>query len=451
MKKILFFLLVALVVASCVPTQKAEVPTPVNPLEWSNDAVMYEVNVRQFTPEGTFNAFASHLPRLKELGVEILWLMPIHPIGEKNRKGSLGSYYSIRDYKAVNPEFGTIEDFKSLVNKAHEMGFKVLIDCVANHSSWDNVWMENHKDWYTQDSLGNIIPPVADWSDVADLNYNNAEMRAAMLDAMKFWVKETNIDGYRCDYAGGVPTDFWETARVALDSIKPVFMLAENEDALDLLNKAFDCNYGWTVHHLMNEIYKGEKSATDILGYFAKADSTYPAGKYILNFTSNHDENSWQGTEYERLGASAKTFAALSFTLPGMPLIYTGQEAGLNKRLLFFEKDEIDWKTDTTMTPFYAKLIDLKQENPALWNGAAGSKINFLPTSDVQKLLVFTREKENNTVLVIMNLSGAPLSGTYKTESTKTLKDWFSGENIALAAENKVELQPWECRIYTTK
>ena len=451
MKKILFFLLVALVVASCVPTQKAEVPTPVNPLEWSNDAVMYEVNVRQFTPEGTFNAFASHLPRLKELGVEILWLMPIHPIGEKNRKGSLGSYYSIRDYKAVNPEFGTIEDFKALVNKAHEMGFKVLIDCVANHSSWDNVWMENHKDWYTQDSLGNIIPPVADWSDVADLNYDNAEMRAAMLDAMKFWVKDANIDGYRCDYAGGVPTDFWETARVALDSIKPVFMLAENEDALDLLNKAFDCNYGWTVHHLMNEIYKGEKGATDFRGFFAKTDSTYPAGKYILNFTSNHDENSWQGTEYERLGASAKTFAALSFTLPGMPLIYTGQEAGLNKRLLFFEKDEIDWKTDTTMTPFYAKLIDLKQENPALWNGAAGSKINFLPTSDVQKLLVFTREKENNTVLVVMNLSGAPLSGTYKTESTKTLKDWFSEENVKLAAENKTELQPWEYRIYTTK
>ena len=451
MKKILFVLLAALVVASCAPSKKTEVATPVNPLEWSNDAVMYEVNVRQFTPEGTFNAFASHLPRLKELGVEILWLMPIHPIGEKNRKGSLGSYYSIRDYKAVNPEFGTIEDFKALVNKAHEMGFKVLIDCVANHSSWDNVWMENHKDWYTQDSLGNIIPPVADWSDVADLNYDNAEMRAAMLDAMKFWVKDANIDGYRCDYAGGVPTDFWETARVALDSIKPVFMLAENEDALDLLNKAFDCNYGWTVHHLMNEIYKGEKSATDIQGYFAKTDSTYPAGKYILNFTSNHDENSWQGTEYERLGASAKTFAVLSFTLPGMPLIYTGQEAGLNKRLLFFEKDEIDWKTDTTMTPFYAKLVDLKQENPALWNGTAGSKIHFLPTSDVQKLLVFTREKENNTVLVVMNLSGAPLSGTYKTESTKTLKDWFSGENIALAAENKVELQPWECRIYTTK
>ncbi len=451
MKKILFVILAALVVASCVPSKKAEVATLANPLEWSNDAVMYEVNVRQFTPEGTFNAFAGHLPRLKALGVEILWFMPIHPIGEKNRKGTLGSYYSIRDYKAVNPEFGTIEDFKSLVNKAHEMGFKVLIDCVANHSSWDNVWIENYKDWYTQDSLGNIIPPVADWSDVADLNYNNAEMRAAMLDAMKFWVKEANIDGYRCDYAGGVPTDFWETARVALDSIKPVFMLAENEDALDLLNKAFDCNYGWTVHHLMNEIYKGEKSATDIQGYFAKTDSTYPAGKYILNFTSNHDENSWQGTEYERLGASVKAFAALSFTLPGMPLIYTGQEAGLNKRLLFFEKDEIDWKTDTTMTPFYAKLIDLKQENPALWNGAAGSKINFLPTSDVQKLLVFAREKENNTVLVVMNLSGAPLSGTYKTENTKTLTDWNSGENVTLAAENKVELQPWEYRIYTTK
>ena len=451
MRRILLFsLLAALLLGACTPAPKTET-APVNPLEWSNDAVMYEVNVRQFTPEGTFNAFAEHLPRLKELGVEILWFMPIHPIGEKNRKGSLGSYYSIRDYKAVNPEFGTIDDFKALVNKAHEMGFKVIIDCVANHSSFDNVWTENHTEWYTQDSLGNIIPPVADWSDVADLNYDNTEMRAAMLDAMKFWVAEAGIDGYRCDYAGGVPTDFWETARVALDSIKPVFMLAENEDALDLLNKAFECNYGWTVHHLMKEIYEGKKNVTDIQGYFAKADSTYPAGKYILNFTSNHDENSWNGTEYERLGESVKTYAALSFALPGMPLIYTGQEAGLDRRLAFFEKDSINWSKDISMTTFYAKLIDLKQENPALWNGAAGGKIQFLQTSEPQKLLAFKREKENNSVLVMMNLAGVPFKGTVQTGETKTYTNWFTGENTEVSATNQVKLAPWEYKILVLK
>ncbi len=451
MRRILLFsLLAAILLSACTPAPKTET-APVNQLEWSNDAVMYEVNVRQYTPEGTFNAFAEHLPQLKELGVEILWFMPIHPIGEKNRKGSLGSYYSIRDYKAVNPEFGTIDDFNALVNKAHEMGFKVIIDCVANHSAFDNVWTESHKDWYTQDSLGNIIPPVADWSDVADLNYDNTEMRAAMLDAMKFWVAEAGIDGYRCDYAGGVPTNFWETARIALDSIKPVFMLAENEDALDLLNKAFECNYGWTVHHLMKEIYQGKKNVTDIQGYFTKADSTYPAGKYILNFTSNHDENSWNGTEYERLGESVKTYAALSFTIPGMPLIYTGQEAGLDKRLAFFEKDSINWSKDTAMTTFYAKLIDLKQENPALWNGVAGGKILFLQTSEPEKLLAFKREKENNSVLVMMNLSEIPIHGTVQTGETKTYLNWVTGENAEVSATNQVDLAPWEYKILVSK
>ena len=452
MKRILFYtLLVALYLVSCSPARKTENTITANPQEWSKNVVMYEVNVRQYTHEGTFNAFAAHLPRLKELGVDILWFMPIHPIGEKNRKGTLGSYYSIRDYKAVNPEFGTLNDFKTLVDKAHEMGFKVLIDCVANHSSWDNVWMENHKDWYSQDSLGNVIPPMPDWADVADLNYNNPGLRAAMLDAMKFWVREANIDGYRCDYAGGVPTDFWEAARLSLDSIKPVFMLAEDQDHLDLLNKAFDCNYGWTMHHYMNEVYSGIKTADDIRGYFAQIDSTYPPGKYPLEFTSNHDENSWNGTAYERLGEAVKTFAALSFTVPGMPLVYSGQEVGLNKRLAFFEKDQIDWTTDTTMTTFYKKLTSLKHENPALWNGLAGGEIRFLQTSDSQKLLAFQREKENNKVLVVMNLSGTLLSGSFNIENQESLTNWYTGDNVVFTSENKVELQPWEYEIYISK
>ncbi|MBN1819870.1 MAG: alpha-glucosidase C-terminal domain-containing protein [Prolixibacteraceae bacterium] len=451
MKKTIFFLLFVLfLVVSCNQAGKDTTVQKVveNPLSWSEDAVMYEVNVRQYTPEGTFNAFAEHLPRLKKLGVEILWFMPIHPIGIKNRKGTLGSYYSIRDYKAVNPEFGTLEDFKSLVNKAHEMGFKVLIDCVANHSSWDNVWITEHKDWYSQDSLGNVIPPVADWSDVADLNYDNADMRAAMLDALKYWVAEADIDGYRCDYAGGVPTDFWEQARSELDKIKPVFMLAEDQDHLDLLNNAFDCNYGWTFHHYMNEIYSGVKPVSVISEYFAQVDTTYPPGTYPLQFTTNHDENSWNGTVFERLGDAVKTFAVLSFTVPGMPLIYSGQEAGLNKRLEFFEKDEIDWSHDPAMGELYTKLIDLKKENPALWNGDAGSRIKFLETSVPEKIVAFTREKDKDMVLVIMNLSPAQVSSTVNITESGNYTDVFSGENVKLQAGSEMDFKPWEYFVY---
>jgi glycosidase len=377
----LLILALALLISSCQPAAKKEVAKgpegKANFPEWSKNAVMYEVNVRQYTPEGTFLAFEEHLPRLKEMGVDILWFMPIQPISKKNRKGSLGSYYSVKDYKAVNPEFGTLDDFKALVKRAHEMGFKVMIDWVGNHTGWDNVWMKDHKDWYTQDSLGNVVSPVADWHDTADLNYNNQQMRQAMLDALKFWVKETDIDGYRCDFAGGVPTEFWEKARLSLDSIKPVFMLGENQDQMDLLNKAFNVNYGWAFHHLMNEVAQGKKTAQAMDSLLVREDSVYPEKTYALQFTSNHDENSWNGTEYERLGDAVKTMAILSFTVPGMPLIYTGQEAGLNKRLAFFEKDSIDWN-NLDMQQFYQKLIQLKKTQPALWNGEAGGQLTIV-------------------------------------------------------------------------
>lgn len=451
-KSILFFLFATLLLVSCNQPSKKKGQKPgathETPLAWTNDAVMYEVNVRQYTPEGTFNAFAKHLPRLKNMGIEILWFMPIHPIGEENRKGSLGSYYSIKDYKAVNPEFGTLDDFKALVGKAHQMGFKVLLDCVANHSAWDNTWMSENKDWYTQDSLGNVIPPVADWSDVADLNYENAGMRNAMADAMEFWVAEAGIDGYRCDYAGGAPTDFWEAARKELDKIKPVFMLAEDQDHLDLLKNAFDCNYSWTFHHYMNEIYSGEKPVSVVAEYFAQIDTTYPEGAYPLQFTSNHDENSWNGTVYERLGDAVKTFAVLSFTVPGMPLIYSGQEAGLNKRLEFFEKDEIDWTRDPSMGKFYTKLISLKKENPALWNGNAGGWINFTGTSVPDKVIAFTREKDGNKILVVMNLSGGQANCTIDIQGSELYNEVFSSEKIQINKTTEFKLEPWGYKVY---
>ena len=445
-------MVLAFLLGACsTSTQKDQKPVvEENPLAWVDDATMYEVNVRQFTPEGTFNAFAEHLPRLKELGVEILWFMPIHPIGEENRKGTLGSYYAISDYKAVNPEFGTFDDFKGLVAKAHDMGFKVLIDCVANHTAWDNVWISEHKDWYTQDSLGNVLPPNPDWSDVADLNYDNADMRDAMIDAMEYWVAEADIDGYRCDYAGGVPTDFWEDAREALDEIKPVFMLAEDQDHLDLLNSAFDCNYGWTFHHYMNEVYSGVKTVQDMRDYFAQIDTTYPEGTYPLQFTSNHDENSWNGTVYERLGDAVKTFAVLSFTVPGMPLIYSGQEAGLDKRLEFFEKDEIDWQRDPSMAELYTKLIDLKQQNPALWNGEAGGEIEFLKTNDPESLMAFQRQKEGNVVAVIMNLSGERIVGSAQVEGG-SYTEYFSGQEMQLDEKTGIAIEPWDYMVFVKK
>ena len=412
--------------------------------EWSHDAVIYEVNVRQFTPEGTFEAFSEHLPRLKELGVEILWFMPIYPISEKNRKGTLGSYYAISDYTGVNPEFGTFEDFKQLVEEAHSMGFKVLLDWVANHTGWDGPWIENNPEWFTHDSLGNIVSPVADWTDVADLNYDNAQMRAAMIDAMQYWVSEANIDGFRCDVAGMVPVDFWNDARAALDSIKPVFMLAEDEAESDLLHKAFNMNYGWEFHHIMNNIAQGKASADAVAAYYAKVDSVYPKGSYMMHFTSNHDENSWNGTVYERMGDAVKTMAALSFTLPGMPLIYSGQEAGNNKRLEFFEKDEIDW-SNLEMQQFYAKLIDLKQQNKALWNGCEGGKINFVSLTSKNNILAFNRVANGNKIVSIFNLSNQVLINQIADDQiVGNYTDALTGETFSLTSATKFELAPWQ-------
>ncbi|MFD2612405.1 alpha-amylase family glycosyl hydrolase [Paenibacillus gansuensis] len=416
--------------------------------EWSNKAVMYEVNVRQYTKEGTFKAFEAHLPRLKELGVDMLWLMPIHPISEKNRIGSLGSYYAVQDYKKVNSEFGTAEDFRSLVEKAHEMGFKVILDWVANHTGWDHPWTEN-PGWHTTDETGKIVQPAGtNWADVADLNYENSDMQAAMLDAMKYWVSEYGIDGYRCDYAGGVPKAFWEKVRTELEEIKPVYLLAEDDQQIGLLTKAFHSNYGWQVYHMMNRIAKGLGNAEQIQKYGDRFETTYPQGAYPLNFTSNHDENSWVGTEFERLKDAVKPMAALSFTLPGMPLIYSGQEAGLNKRLAFFEKDEISWD-NLSMTPLYQDLIRLKHENEALWNGSAGGPFRSLGVGD-KRILAFERTKGSNTVVVVMNLSGeavkssvsmADMAGSYKLFPSQTAAE--------MQTEQPVDLKPWEYLIYT--
>ena len=448
-RNLLFISLLAAALFSCQPAVKTNTTTTGIP-EWTKNAVLYEVNIRQYTPEGTFKAFETHLPRLKELGVDILWIMPIHPISEKNRKGSLGSYYAVKDYKGVNPEFGTLEDFKALVNKAHEMGFKVILDWVANHTGWDNAWITEHPDWYTQDSTGTIIPPNPDWSDIADLNFDSKPMRQAMIEAMDFWVKETNIDGYRCDVAWGVPQDFWEAATASLDSIKPVYMLAEDEDHPALLEKAFESNYAWKLHHILNEVAIGKKTAADIKTYFDESVNKYAPGSFPMQFITNHDENSWQGTEYERMGDAVQTFAALTFTMEGIPLIYNGQEAGLNKRLLFFEKDTINW-SNLEMQKFYQSLVQLKHSNTALWNGTAGATMVFVETTASQNVLAFTREKDKNQVLAVFNLSPNPVELSLQLSRSGNYQDYFTGESKTLVNGLVLKLDKWGYRIFIRK
>jgi glycosidase len=415
--------------------------------DWTRSANIYEVNVRQYTKEGTINAFVSHLPRLRSMGVNILWFMPIQPIGVKNRKGSLGSYYSIRDYTAVNPEFGTMEDFKRLVAKAHGMGFRVILDWVANHSSWDTEWIEKHPDWYARDSKGEIIAPY-DWTDVAKLNYQQHYMREAMIQAMMYWVREADIDGFRCDVAGEVPLDFWEEARRRIESIKPVWMIAEDADKLQLMNKAFNANYAWPFHHLMNEIAKGKKPASAVTEQIEKELANYPKGSYAMQFITNHDENSWNGTEYERLGDGTQAFAVLYYTIPGMPLIYSGQEAALKKRLLFFEKDQIDW-SNTALIPFYTKLNALKSENPALWNGKHGGVYKKIPHNKENAVVALSRTHPLSKVISIVNLTGTAqevLLDGYEDKGSYT--DYFTGAKVTFHPQHKLTLKAWEYRVW---
>lgn len=444
---IMFVLSISLLV-SCNTKQQEEKKSiefqKVNHVEWSKNATIYEVNIRQFTPEGTFNAFEEHLPRLKEMGVDILWIMPIHPIGEKNRKGTLGSYYAVKDYYTVNPEFGTEEDFRNLINKIHELGMYVIIDWVANHSAWDNELINKHPEWYTKNEDGEIISPVDDWTDVADFNFNVPEMRQYMTDALKYWVSEFNIDGYRCDVAGMVPVDFWNNVRYELDQIKPVFMLAEANEP-ELHEYAFDMTYAWDMHFLWNEIARGNKTIEDLVQQFEKEKTKYGSDDYRMYFTSNHDENSWKGTALERLGKAVKPFTVLSATAPAMPLVYSGQEACLNKQLDFFEKDNINWKNECCLDELYTKLFQLKKDNPALWNGDFGGTMERIATTADDKVFAFARTKGEHKVITILNLSAEEVEFEFTNELDGTgLTELFTDEEFA----NSYQLAAWDYKVF---
>jgi glycosidase len=414
--------------------------------EWSRKAVIYEVNLRQYTPEGTFRAFQAHLPRLKAMGTEILWLMPINPIGTEQRKGSLGSYYSVKDYLAVNPEFGTKEDLKTLVAAAHRLGMKVIIDWVANHTSWDNALVKEHPDWYQHDSAGNIVPPVKDWTDVAALNYDNPGLRKYMTDALIYWVKEADIDGYRCDVAGMIPVGFWNKAVPEIKKVKHVFMLAEWETP-EMHDTAFDMTYSWDLYKAMNQIAKGEKTADYIDTVLAKEDTTYPRDAYRMRFTSNHDENSWNGTEYQRLGPGAKCFAALDFVLPGMPLIYSGQEAAFDHALRFFDKDTIQWDS-YPLEGFYTALIKLKREHKALWNGLEGGALLPLDTGHGKEVYACLRKNGDDRVIGVFNLTGHPVSVPVSgPDINGRFRDAFTGTIVNVREGMVFNLGPWDYRV----
>ena len=446
---IILFCIVQLAWSQATNTKSVS-SSQVNHPDWSLNANIYEVNIRQYTPEGTFAAFEKSLPRLKKMGVDILWLMPINPIGIKNRKGTLGSYYSVKDYLGVNPEFGTLDDLKKLVKHAHDLGMHVIIDWVANHTSWDNNLIKNHPEWYTHDSTGKIIAPVPDWTDVADLDYSQKGLWKYMTDALIYWVKEADIDGYRCDVAGMIPVEFWNSAVPGIKKVKNVFMLAEWETP-EMHTIAFDMTYSWDLFHLMNDIAKGTKTAGDIDSMLVKEKRDYPADAYRMRFTTNHDENSWNGTEFERMGEAAKTFAVLCYTLPGMPLIYSGQESAFNRRLKFFDKDTIDWN-DYRLAGFYATLNKLKSGNSVLCNGSAGGKMMKVNTNNDKHIFAFLRIKDKNTMFVIINLSNISQKITLKGKSySGDFLDLFTNEKSHFQEGEIMTMKPWEYKVYYDK
>jgi len=438
----------ALIVSALLPAIAAaqQAPSQIAHPAWSSSAVLYEVNVRQYTPEGTFAAFDRQLPRTDSLGVDIYWIMPVQPIGKLNRKGPLGSYYSVRDYTAVNPEFGTIADFKALVKDIHRRGKRVILDWVPNHTSFDNVWITAHPDWYMHRADGSIMNArddqnrQTDWTDVAELNYDNAAMRKAMIAAMRWWVDSTHVDGFRCDVAGGVPMDFWMEARRALATARPdLFFLAEGEGPK--FHAAFDATYGWEFHHLLNELAQGKKPTSELDAYLARTRRDYPAGAYRMYFTSNHDENSWNGSEFERMGENHKPAFVLAATmLESLPLIYTGQEASLHKRLRFFEKDTVDWK-GPSLASFYRSMTDLKHANRALWNGAFGGDEAALQTDGGARVYSFVRTRGANSVLVAVNFGDHESYVSYRGLSHPGgYTDWFDKSQVTLGSSGTLDI-----------
>ncbi|MCE1188114.1 MAG: alpha-amylase [Ignavibacteria bacterium] len=427
------------------PGQGKHIATPPR---WSYDKCIYEVNLRQYTKSGTIKDFIPGMQKLKDMGVGILWLMPVHPIGEVNRKGSLGSYYSVKDYYGLDANLGTKADFRTLVTTAHQMGMYVILDWVANHTAWDNALAKEHPDYFTLDSNGKFVPPVADWHDVIDLNYDNKGLWDYMAGAMEFWVKEFNIDGFRCDVASMVPTAFWQYTRERLDKTKPVFMLAEAEE-LELHNNAFDMTYSWNLMSTMMRTARGERKPAHLMELVSRQLKEYPEDAFRMRFTTNHDENSWNGTSVERFGKAVDCYNVFTATIPGMFLVYSGQEAGETKRLNFFEKDPIDWKEHSNYSLF-TKLMHLKSEHAIFRNGKLGGSFESLVSDTNIIAVAFIRELAGKKAVVFINFNDKPTSITVNDKRLQdTFKEYFSGRTIVIdKASTDIQLKPYEYQIW---
>ncbi|MDT0558925.1 alpha-amylase family glycosyl hydrolase [Ichthyenterobacterium sp. W332] len=472
MKHLLTFVFISLIVSSCKKDEKeAQVATLENEVaknviepvskDMMETAIIYEANIRQYSPEGSFDAFTKDIPQLKQLGVKVIWLMPVFPISETKRKATggkfasefpenerkkyLGSYYAVTDFTKINPEFGDIEDFRSLVKTAHENDIYVILDWVPNHTGWDHEWLKSNPEYYTQNENGDVIHPEGtDWTDVADLNYDNKEMRKEMIEDMKHWIINENIDGFRCDVAGSVPTDFWKEAIPQLRAEKDLFMLAEAWEPELLKGNLFDMAYGWDTHHVMNHIAQGKENVEAWDKRMETINELYEDDDILMNFVTNHDENSWNGTIKERMGNGAELFTTLSYVAPGIPLIYSGMEYDMSHRLKFFEKDSIP-KTKGEMWSVLNKLANLKSRSSALHGGKNAASYTRLE-NDNKNILSFTRSKNNTSITFLANMSNQQqtvsnmLNGKYQDYLTSTMETYDS-------STSSITLQPWEYKI----
>lgn len=405
---------------------------------WIKHTNIYEVNLRQYTAEGTINAFAAHLPRLRDMGVETLWFMPITPIAQKNKKGSLGSYYACSDYMSVAEEFGTLNDFKLLVQQAHSAGFRVILDWVANHTGWDHRWTVEHPEWYEKNEYTGDFKKASGMDDIIELDFKNPDVRKAMIEAMAFWVKETGIDGFRSDLAFWVELDFWLEAKPELEKIRPLFWLGEL-DSLDNPEymQVYDAAYTWKWMHAAEQFYKGSVS----FGHLLHVLNQYRQAPGLQAwFTTNHDENSWNGTEYEKYGEMAKLMAVFSCTWPGIPLLYSGQEMPNQKRLQFFEKDAIEWQPEVNLHQFYQALFRLKKEHPAL---AVDASLEVMASDEGQKVLSFCRSAGDRQVAVVLNFSSEEKAVSLADKLTGSFAEIFSTETVDFATNKGLFLQPW--------
>lgn len=422
--------------------------------DWVQDATIYCIYPRSFSPEGTLGAIEKRIPELKDLGISVIWLMPIHPVGMKERKGTLGSPYSVRDYYDINPEFGSILDFQKLLATVHKNKMKLIIDLVINHTSWDSKLIAQHPEWYTKDSAGKIIPPNDDWTDVADLDYSKTGLRNYMLNMMEWWVKDIGIDGFRCDVSELVPLDFWEEARDKLEDIKPVMMLSEGS-LPEHHNGAFDITYSWNIYDPLQSLISGERKSSCLDSILTSEAAQFPENALRLRFNTNHDKNAWDAPAITKFGQNGlRLSTVLVNTIPGIPLLYNGEEVANDKKLSLFEKISIDWNGPRHIDSLCRDLFKIRREHKAL---SRGTYIN-IPSSDDAQIFSFLRSYKNDKVMVVLNFSGVRQSPELFLQTGKTgfrpgkisLKELFS-QDVALAEVGgsfRPSLEPYGYLIY---